>query len=73
MIYNISNRVYQKVLSFYENVSKKYPHTFTYEDLQKKYYDTCYSINKIENGLLRQKPTISRWKGLYMATTRDRK
>lgn len=40
---------------------------------RKKYYDTCYSINKIENGLLRQKPTISRWKGLYMATTRDRK
>ena len=36
--------------------------------------DDAYSaIYQIENGLLRRQPTISRWKGFYMATSRDRK
>ena len=31
------------------------------------------SIRQIENGLLRRQPTLSRWNGLFMANSNDRK
>lgn len=35
--------------------------------------DTLDSIHQIENGLLRRQPTLSRWNGLFMANSNDRK
>lgn len=62
-----------QIIQFYTNVAKKYCNTWTQNDIKKHLSITKSAIYKIENGLLRQKPTISRWEGLYMATTLDRK
>lgn len=70
MNYLINEAVYERIWSFYSNVAKKYKHTYSYEDLEADYKSACHSIYKIENGLLRRKPTISRWKGLFMANTK---
>ncbi len=58
MDYQVNKTVYNKILSFYSNVAKKYRHTYSYEDLQRDYKNAIYSINNIENGLLRRKPAI---------------
>lgn len=67
MSYKVNRNVYRKILSFYRNVAKKYRHTYSYENLNSDYKKVCSSIYKIENGLLKRKPTISRWNGLFMA------
>ena len=73
MNYFIRNRVGNKINTFYQNVAKKYKHTYS-EKLMHKNMDDAYSaIYQIENGLLRRQPTISRWSGLFMATSKDRK
>ena len=69
MTYSVSSLVYSRILEFYENVATKYQNTYSYEDLQRDYYNACKSILKIENGLLRREPTISRWNGYHMANT----
>lgn len=69
----IKNKAIQKIRRFYCNVAKKYSNTYSIELLLKNINNARNAIFEIENGLLRQKPTISRWKGLYMATSRDRK
>ena len=56
MKYVIQKQVAYKINTFYHNVAKKYKHTYSEE-----------MIYKIENGLLKRKPTISRWNGLFMA------
>lgn len=67
MKYVIQKKVKRKINTFYNNVAKKYKHTYS-EELMHKNLDTTYnSIYKIENGLLRREPSISRWKGMYMA------
>lgn len=65
--YIISNRVYNAIDSFYYNVARKYINTYSYELIIKNMRVAYSSIYRIENGLLRRQPTMSRWKGLYMA------
>ena len=69
MRYNIKKRCVYKINSFYRNVSKKYKHTYSRELMEKNANDAFDSIFQIEKTLLRRKPTLDRWKGLYMANT----
>ncbi len=68
--YVIKNRVSKKIKSFYENVAKKYKHTFDKDDFIKNTKETIRSIYKIENTLLKREPTISKWKEYNMANTK---
>lgn len=69
MRYNIKKRCVYKINTFYRNVSKKYKHTYSLELMEKNANDAFDSIFQIEKTLLRRKPTLDRWKGLYMANT----
>lgn len=69
MNYVIRKRCAQKITSFYRNVSKKYKHTYSLELMEQNVNDAFDSIYGIENSLLRREPTLSRWKGYYMANT----
>ena len=73
MNYKIKNRVGTKIRQFYKNVAKKYKHTYSLQQMYQNIDNAINSIYQIENGLLRRQPTISRWNGLFMATSRDRK
>ena len=73
MNYIIRPNASNKIRSFYRNVSKKYKNTYSLELMTKNITDALDSIYNIENGLTRRQPTISRWKGLYMAVSKDRK
>ena len=66
--YVISNYVHKNIYNFYTNVSKKYNYTYSDELMYKNINDAYDSIYKIENCLLRRKPTLSRWNGMFMAT-----
>ena len=63
----------QNIETFYRNVAKKYKHTFSSEDIKRNIDKIIKSISMIENGLLRRQPTLSRWNGLFMANSNDRK
>ena len=69
--YIIKPRAQQKVRSFYQNVAKKYKHTYDFNDLVRDIEAAVLSINQIEKTLLRREPTLSRWKdkGYHMANT----
>lgn len=67
MKYVIQKQVAYKINTFYHNVAKKYKHTYSEEMMHKNLDNAFNPIYKIENGLLRRKPTISRWNGLFMA------
>ena len=67
--YILSRRAAARVRSFYGNVARKYRHTYTFEDMERNIRDAVLSIYRIEDSLLRREPTVSRWKGLYMANT----
>lgn len=70
--YVIKPIVYKIIDSFYDNVSQKYCNTYSMELMLTNMYNAYDSIYLIENGLLRRKPTIERWKnkGCYMANTK---
>jgi len=61
----------QKIHSFYYNVARKYKHTYAFEDFSRDVQNAVFGIYRIENGLLRREPTLSRWKekGYFMANT----
>ena len=65
--YNIQPCVYTNIYTFYSNVAKKYQNTFTYEDIERCVNNAYNSVYKIENGAIRRIPTLSCWKGYYMA------
>ena len=67
--YIVKPRAQQKIRSFYRNVARKYRHTYDYADFMRNVHDAVFSIYGIEQSLLRREPTISRWKGYYMANT----
>ena len=67
--YVIKKRCAQKITSFYRNVSKKYKHTYSLELMEQNVHEAYDSIYQIERLLLRREPTISRWKGYYMANS----
>lgn len=67
--YIIKKRCVQKIATFYRNVSKKYLHTYS-EELMHNNADNAFdAMFRIENGLLRREPTLSRWEGYFMANT----
>ena len=67
--YIIKPRTSRKIFSFYQNVAKKYRHTYDKDDLKRDVQKAVFSIFRIENGLLRREPTISQWAGYHMANT----
>jgi hypothetical protein len=67
--YIIKPRAQQKIRTFYRNVARKYRHTYDYDDFMHNVYDAVFSIYDIEKTLPRRVPTISRWKGYYMANS----
>lgn len=71
MKFIIKKRCVQRITTFYRNVSKKYLHTYSEELMHKNADDAFDAIFRIENGLLRREPTLSRWqqKGYFMANT----
>ena len=69
MKYLVSSFVIEGIQQFYENVAKKYKHTYDYSLMHKNIDDATTAIYKIETELLRRKPSISKWNGLYMANT----
>lgn len=68
MNYVIDNNCLANIRNFYQNVAKKYKHTYSKELMHKNIDDAINSMYKIENGLMRRQPTMPRWQGMYMAT-----
>ena len=62
----IRKRCAQKITTFYRNVSKKYKHTYSEELMLKNIDEAVDAFYRIENGLLRRKPTISQWAGYHI-------
>ena len=71
--YVLTSKVHSEIYNFYINVSKKYSNTYDYNDMSRDINRAYYSIYQIENGLLHRQPTLSRWNGLFMANSNDRK
>ena len=69
MNYIIKPRASRKIFTFYQNVAKKYRHTYDKDDMKRNAHDAIFSIYQIEKTLLRREPTISRWAGYHMANT----
>ena len=65
----IKRRCAKNITSFYRNVSKKYKHTYSLDQMEQTVRDAYDAMFQIERTLLRREPTLSRWKGLYMANT----
>ena len=65
--YVIKPLAVSKVRSFYKNVYRRYPNTYSYYDMLRYINKTVDAIYCIERTALRRKPTIERWKGWYMA------
>lgn len=63
----LSAKVHHEIFSFYDNVARKYCHTYSLELMHKNIIDAYDSIYKIEHSLLRREPTLLRWQGYYMA------
>ena len=69
MNYIIRPRASRKIFTFYQNVAKKYRHTYDKDDMKRNAHDAIFSMYQIERTLLRREPTISRWAGYHMANT----
>lgn len=69
MNYRIKKRCINKINLFYENVSKKYRHTYSQELMEKNVHEVFDAIYEIERSLLRREPTLARWEGYYMSNT----
>ena len=67
--YKVKPLARRKIRSFYNNVAKKYKHTYTKWLMHKNIDDAVDAMLQIECTLLRREPTIERWKGYYMANT----
>ena len=63
--YIVKPRALQKIRTFYNNVARKYQHTYSYEDLARNVRDAFFSIYQIEKTLLRRSPTLKRWESCY--------
>ena len=69
MRYIIKGRPKYKIALFYQNVIRKYRHTYTVELMHKNIDEAIDSMFHIEQSLLRRQPTLERWKkeGWHMA------
>lgn len=70
----ISDTAILAIETFYENVAKKYRHTYDYSLMRKNIDEILGRMSKIENGLSRLTPSIKRWEGRgFMARTNGSK
>ena len=69
MRYQISKKCFVEINTFYQNVARKYKHTYSKELMHRNIDDAIDSMYEIERTLLRRKPSLSKWLGLYMANT----
>ena len=69
MNYIIKPRASRKIYTFYQNVAKKYRHTYDKDDMKRNAHDALFSMYEIERTLLRREATLTRWKGYFMANT----
>ena len=69
MNYIIKPRASRKIFTFYQNVAKKYRHTYDKDDLKRNVRDAIDAMYQIERTLLRREPTVPRWYGYHMAHT----
>ena len=67
--YKVLPQCFEAVYSFYYHVALKYRHTYSEELMLKNIDEAVDAFYRIENGLLRRKPTISQWAGYHMANT----
>lgn len=69
--YNIRKICYTKIARYYNNVAKKYSHTYSFNLMYKNISQAYDDMLRIENGLIRRNPTIPRWqnKGCFMTNT----
>lgn len=67
--YVVKPRAQRKIRAFYQNVAKKYKHTYDFNDFIRDVQNAVVAMNQIERTLLRREPTLSRWQGYYMANT----
>ena len=67
--YKVKPLARRKIRSFYNNVAKKYKHTYSKWLMHKNIDDAVDAMLQIECTLLRREPTIERWNGYYMANT----
>lgn len=68
MVYVISRKAINIIREFYSNVAKKYAATYSPALMAQNILDARQAIYKIENGLPRRKPILSKWRGYYMAS-----
>ena len=66
--WRIHRNAFYEIRKFYRNVATKYGHTYSINNLLSDIIKAERGIFKIENGLLRRKPTIAKWIGFHMAT-----
>ena len=64
--YKVLPQCFEAVYSFYYHVALKYRHTYSEELMLKNIDEAVDAFYRIENGLLRRKPTISQWAGYYI-------
>lgn len=69
MNYKITGVPISKIIRFYQNVTKKYQHTYSKELMAQNINDAINNMYKIENGLPRRTPTKPEWVGKFMANT----
>ena len=65
--YVVKPKAAQKIWSFYRNVSLKFLHTYSEEDMVRNIQSAVRSIRLIEKNIPRRVPIVDRWKGYYMA------
>ena len=64
--YRYTNRAVDNIMEFYKNVSMKYCHAYSYEDVDRNVLEAFNCIYDIEKTLPRRAPTIKRWQNYYM-------
>ena len=69
MRYKIKRRPRQKIATFYQNVIRKYRHTYSVELMHKNIDEAVNAMYQIEQSLLRRQATLKRWQeeGWHMA------
>lgn len=65
--YVVKARAQQRIRQFYQNVARKYRHTYDKDDFIRDVQNAVFGIYQIEKTLLRREPSISRWAGYHMA------
>jgi len=61
MRYIIKRQAKYKIAMFYQNVIRKYRHTYSLELMDKNIDEALDAMFQIEQSLLRRKPTLKRW------------